>query len=76
MSILEIAKMYPDQIPPEVVIENSNIANKEIIAAKIVDGGARIKPAGPKKGATAGLKLKPTKDFVNTIYGDTQTVRV
>jgi hypothetical protein len=73
MSILEIAKMYPEQIPPEVVIENSNIANKEIIASKVVNSGARIETARPKKGATAGLKLKPTKDFVNTIYGDTQT---
>ncbi len=60
------------------MLENSNIANKEIIASKVAEASiavTREKPAGPKKGATAGLKLKPTKDFVNTIYGDTQTVR-
>jgi hypothetical protein len=27
--------MYPDQIPPEVVIENSDLANKESIIDKI-----------------------------------------
>ncbi len=70
MSILEIAKMYPDRIPPEVVIENSNIANKEIIASKVAASSIAVtseKPARPKKGAMAGPKLKPTKDFVNVV---------
>lgn len=28
-SVMDIAKMFPDRIPPEAVIENSNIINKE-----------------------------------------------
>ena len=36
MSIMEIAKLFPDRIPPEAVIENSDIANKENIIDKIV----------------------------------------
>ena len=35
MSMLEIAKMYPEQIPAEVVIENSNLNNKEVIVGQV-----------------------------------------
>ena len=38
-SILEIAKMFPGQIPPEVVVENSDLSNKESIIDRLVTGG-------------------------------------
>ena len=43
MAILESARMYPEQIPPEVVIENSTLANKEVIVSKIEDSGEALK---------------------------------
>ena len=35
-SIMDIAKMFPDRIPPEAVIENSNIVNKEGLIDRIL----------------------------------------
>jgi hypothetical protein len=65
MSILEIAKMYPDRIPPEVVIENSNLANKEVIAQQVTPAGDVPAKAVSKKETTK--PFKPTVDFVNTL---------
>ena len=35
-NLMDIVKTFPDRIPPEVVIENSDLANKESIIDKIV----------------------------------------
>ena len=32
---MEIVKLFPDRIPPDVVVENSDLANKESIIDKI-----------------------------------------
>ena len=49
MSIMEIAKLFPDRIPPEAVIENSDIANKENIIDKIVPIGTAVSDKQPVK---------------------------
>jgi hypothetical protein len=65
MSIMEIAQMYPDQIGPEVLVENSNIPNKESILQQIkppletAETGQR--PVSNKK------RLRFSKDFVNMV---------
>jgi hypothetical protein len=65
MSIMEIAQMYPDQIGPEVLIENSDIPNKESILQQITppvqtaETGQR--PVSNKK------RLQFSKDFVNMV---------
>jgi hypothetical protein len=59
--------MYPEQIGPDVVIENSDIANKEKILQQIkpaADSGQRTAYSGQEK-----KKLKPTADFVNVVKG-------
>lgn len=65
MSIMEIAKMYPDQIGPEVLIENSDIPNKEAILQQVKPpvetASSGQLPASSKK------KLKFSKDFVNMV---------
>jgi hypothetical protein len=72
MSILEIAKMYPEQIGADVVIENSNIANKEKVLQQIKVPTAHGNSAADSVERTAysgqeKKKLKHTKDFVNTV---------
>jgi hypothetical protein len=67
MSILEIAKMYPEQIGADVVIENSDIANKEKIMQQVkpVDR-SQVPTAHGKKDDRKKVKtkspLKPTAD--------------
>jgi len=74
MSIMEIAKMYPEQIGADVVIENSNIKNKEKILQQVstTHGNTAVeksKVTGGKVKSKAKTKapLKPTADFVNTV---------
>jgi len=65
MSIMEIARMYPDQIGPEVLIENSDIPNKEEILQKVkppVSADSVQRPADSKK-----KNLKFSKDYVNIL---------
>jgi hypothetical protein len=66
MSIMEIAKMYPDQIGPEVLIENSDMANKEEILQKVKPPVQPQEPAKPKTQSNAE-KLKFSKDYVNIL---------
>jgi hypothetical protein len=37
---MSIVEKYPDRIPPEVVVENSDLTNKESIIDKIVPAPA------------------------------------
>jgi hypothetical protein len=66
MSIMEIAQMYPDQIGPEVLIENSDIPNKEAILQQ-VKPPVETAPSGKPQAASPGKKLKFSKDFVNVV---------
>jgi hypothetical protein len=66
MSIMEIAKMYPDQIGPEILIENSDMANKEEILQKVKPATEVQEPAKPKPQSKAE-KLKFSKDYVNIL---------
>ncbi|MBM4104630.1 MAG: hypothetical protein FJ263_11415 [Planctomycetes bacterium] len=66
MSIMEIAKMYPEQIGPEVLIENSDMANKEEILQKVKPAAQVQEPKKPKPQSKAE-KLKFSRDYVNII---------
>jgi hypothetical protein len=66
MSIMEIAKMYPDQIGPEVLIENSDMANKEEILQKVTPAPQPQEPAKSKPQSKAE-NLKFSKDYVNIL---------
>jgi hypothetical protein len=65
--MLEIARMYPDRIPPEVVIENSNLANKEVIAQQVTPAEVVRPTAVSKKKKETSKPFRPTKDFVNIL---------
>lgn len=73
MAMLEIARMYPEQIPPEVVVENSTLANKEVVAGQIesaesVQRSEKTKKA--KRDPSTKLRTgKPefSRDFVNIL---------
>jgi hypothetical protein len=74
MSIMEIAQMYPDQIGPEVLIENSDIPNKEEILQKVkpaaeTQGPKNRRPREPAKPKTQNQteKLKFSRDYVNIL---------
>jgi len=78
MAMLEIARMYPEQIPPEVVIENSTLVNKEVIAGQIesaersqkaeVRSQRKQNPSSHEATMRQGKpKIKPSKDFVNVL---------
>ncbi len=70
--------MYPEQIPPEVVVENSTLANKEVIAGQIkpaqsvqrsaASPSTKLRTGGQKKTKKETSKpFRPTVDFVNVI---------
>lgn len=54
MSILEIARMYPDRIGPEMVIEYSDLPKKELILQQ-------VKPAERSQNSEAGSQKRPTE---------------
>ena len=64
-NILEIAKMFPDRVPAEAVIENSDLANKEKLLEQLtaVPRTQEHKNAGTQK----KVKLNMSQDFVNVI---------
>ena len=65
MSILEVAKMYPGQVPVEAVIEASDITNKERIVDQIVPV---VRTEEHKNSRTQALKKLPTPEgFVNVL---------
>jgi hypothetical protein len=69
MSILEIARMYPERIPAEVVIENSDLANKEGIiqrmGSEIRSQNTEVRSQKKEKGQSK--KMKFSRDFVNVL---------
>ena len=51
-NLLEIVQLFPDRIPPETVIEQSDLPNKELIIDKIVPDGTATsgqQPAASEK---------------------------
>jgi hypothetical protein len=60
MSILEVAAMYPGQVPVEAVIEASDITNKEQIVDQIV-------PARQESEVRQKKKLPTPEGFVNVL---------
>jgi hypothetical protein len=65
-SILEIARLFPDQVDAKVVIENSDMPDKEEIAQQIksVEGIQEHKNSRTQKKKD---KLQHSRDFVNTV---------
>jgi hypothetical protein len=73
LSILEIARMYPEQIGAEVVIENSTLANKDVILQQVRVPYRHVSETRKSADAVSSLKqeknvsLKQSRDFVNTL---------
>jgi hypothetical protein len=68
MAVMEIARMYPERVPAEVVIENSGIAEKEEIIDKLVPavaGGGQVQADRRRKRKV----IETTKDNVNALTG-------
>lgn len=61
MAVMEIARMYPDRIPPEVVIDNSGVTDKEGIIDKLNSPAAQERQN--KK------VIRKTKDNVTALAG-------
>ena len=62
--------MYPERIPAEVVIENSDLANKEGIIQRMEAAGRSQEPeSGRQKSVKEKRKnrLVPSVDYVNTL---------
>jgi hypothetical protein len=66
LSILEIARMYPEQLGADVVIENSTLANKELILQKVRTAARTQEPMNSRT-QEKEKRLKASKDFVNMI---------
>jgi hypothetical protein len=64
-SILEIARMYPERVPAEAVIEQSNLADKETLLEQLtaVPRTQELRNSGTQK----NMKLNMSKDFVNVV---------
>ncbi len=62
MAVMEIARMYPERVPAEVVIENSGVTDKDGIIDKLNQNTEKIvsipKPAGKSVGQRATLARK------------------
>jgi len=64
-SILEIARLFPDQVDAKVVIENSDMPNKEVILQQVKPAASDQSTVTSKQKKEA--KLRHSKDFVNTV---------
>jgi hypothetical protein len=66
MNILEIARMYPERVPAEAVIERSDVADKEKLVEQLVPVGTEV---SHQTSAVRQKKEKITmsKDFVNVM---------
>lgn len=70
MSVLEIARMYPERVPAEAVIENSDIANKEKLMEQLVPGISSQQPevrSQKTQPQSKAQKLKMSTDYVNVV---------
>jgi hypothetical protein len=64
-SILEIARLFPDRVPAEAVIEQSNLADKETLLEQLVPVGTVNSEQSSV--TSKAKKLKMSQDFVNTL---------
>ena len=69
MSILEVAKMYPGQVPVEAVIEASDITNKERIVDQLIPPVENIGDGSKPPKRKFNEKLPTPEGFVN-VLGD------
>jgi hypothetical protein len=73
MNVLEIARMYPERVPAEAVIERSDVADKEklmeqLTAAPGIQGDRNAGMQGGKNVSIQGKrKIQMSRDFVNTL---------
>ena len=67
MAVMEIARMYPERVPAEVVIENSGIAEKEEIIDKLEPALQEEQRGKGTKAQRKKKAVKPTEDFVNVL---------
>jgi hypothetical protein len=65
-SILEIARLFPEQVDAKVVIENSDMPNKEVILQQ-VRPAERTQELKDSRTQKKEAKLRHSKDFVNTV---------
>lgn len=63
-SILEIARLFPDQVDAKVVVDNSNLPNKENILRQVKEPVSEKDSQSKQKRKE---KLTTSKDFVNTV---------
>ena len=64
-SILEIARLFPEQVDAKVVIEHSDLPNKEVILQQVRPAVSDQSTVTSKQKKEA--KLRHSKDFVNTV---------
>ena len=66
MSILEIARMYPDQIGPKVVIEHSDLPKKELILQEVKPPEEEATNNQPSE-TSHKKKVRTSRDQVNFV---------
>jgi hypothetical protein len=66
MNILEIARMYPERVPAEAVIERSDVADKEKLVEQLNPSIQEYKNVGIQ-GGKKKEKITMSKDFVNVM---------
>ena len=64
-NILEIARMFPERVPAEAVIEHSDLADKEKLLEQLVAAPGIQEPKN--SGTQKKGKLTMSKDFVNVV---------
>ena len=71
MNVLEIARMYPERVPAEAVIERSDLADKEKLTEQLVPPERQMENEELRmkksKGTQKKRKIQMSKDFVNVM---------
>jgi hypothetical protein len=71
MNVLEIARMYPERVPAEAVIERSDLADKEKLMEQLVPPERQMENEELRmkksKGTQKKRKIQMSKDFVNVV---------
>jgi len=70
MNILEIARLFPERVPAEAVIEQSNLADKETLLEQLVPEGTVISSQKPVGSSQKKVKLNMSRDFVNVVRNE------
>ena len=76
-AVMDIAKMFPDRIPPESVIENSNIINKEGLMDSVIPVEEAISTAQRKLNNENGIEYESKRvDSEKEVVTDTDNGNV